>query len=500
QKLYRKLRRSDLELGEKLLDESIRIERAELEVLESQGTLFGGSVPESQPRILSRISALENERDRLRNGELAFFSFDLHFSSVMSLGGFDLVVGNPPWVRGSKLDPDLRRALRDRYDWLRPEHRSSRSPFPQFELSVLFLEKAGSIVRQNGAVSMLLPGKILDAFYADRCRRELTTTHSLLALDDWTRDKSLFRADTFPVGLTFKAGASDSDVRVTRDGHQWTTAKGRLQIADGAGGWTLVPPDVMSVLRETWSRHPSLSSTLGRQPVMGVKTGANDLFFLDESKLGAEGLTTPDGVTIPWSALTRCVRGRDVRRWCANDSRWMIWPEEAGNAAWKREYAAAKGIAAHDLRLAYVRPEHLGWKVVWKDLATRLEAVVVPDTVEIRGRRLPLIPNQTLYCLDASSLDETYLFAAILNSSLVSALACTIAEPAKDNHFRFFGRTIAALPWPRIRPGDEIGGHLVRLSRAMHSGRADAQHEIDQLVCQLYGVDPDVVQILARWL
>lgn len=177
----------------------------------------------------------------------------------------------------------------------------------------------------------------------------------------------------------------------------------------------------------------------------------------------------------------------------------MIWPEDPGTDEWKREFAAARGIPLGQLRLAYVRPEHLGWKVVWKDVATRLEAVVVPDSVEIRGHRVPLLPNQTLYCLDAGSIDESHLHAAILNSTLVSALAAAVAEPAKDGHYRFFARTVARIPWPEVDLTSEIGRKLVRLSRAAHSG-GEVQDQIDELVCELYGVRRELLASLARWI
>jgi hypothetical protein len=176
----------------------------------------------------------------------------------------------------------------------------------------------------------------------------------------------------------------------------------------------------------------------------------------------------------------------------------MLWPEEPGSDRWKREFAAAHQIPAEELRLAYVRPEHLGWKVVWKDVATRVEAVVVPDSVDIMSRRVPLVPNQTLYCLDAGSIEESYMHAAILNSSLVSALAAAIAEPAKDRHYRFFARTIAQLPWPDVRVSSDAGRQLIRLSRAAHSG-VDTQSEIDRIVCDLYGAPDELVESLARW-
>ena len=61
---------------------------------------------------------------------------------------------------------------------------------------------------------------------------------------------------------------------------------------------------------------------------------------------------------------------------------------------------------------------------------------------------LPLVTNQTLYTHEATSLAEARAIAAILNSTIVNALAVITAERAKDFHYRYFGRTIGRIPLP----------------------------------------------------
>ena len=89
---------------------------------------------------------------------------------------------------------------------------------------------------------------------------------------------------------------------------------------------------------------------------------------------------------------------------------------------------------------------------------------------------------------DAASLDEAYVIAAILNSTISDAFFLATAERAKDDHYRYFGRTVARLPMPRITPESAMWDKLVRVSRAAHrSGRAS--DELDVIVAELYGVE-----------
>src|SRR6185295_1598550 len=130
------------------------------------------------------------------------------------------------------------------------------------------------------------------------------------------------------------------------------------------------------------------------------------------------------------------------------------------------------------------------------DLSRGMAAAVLPDSVYIGEVAFPLVPNQTLYALDAVSLDEAYVIAAIFNSTIAGALLVSVAERAKDAHYRYFGRTVGALPWPD--PSAEWPA-LVRLSRRAHRG-AGVMNEIDEVVARLYGVSAAELAALKAFL
>ncbi|MGH7545462.1 MAG: Eco57I restriction-modification methylase domain-containing protein, partial [Gemmatimonadota bacterium] len=48
-------------------------------------------------------------------GDLPFFSWTVHFAEVHARGGFDIVLGNPPWVRPHHVASAVRETLRARY-------------------------------------------------------------------------------------------------------------------------------------------------------------------------------------------------------------------------------------------------------------------------------------------------------------------------------------------------------------------------------------------------
>ncbi|HEX6095821.1 MAG TPA: N-6 DNA methylase [Thermoanaerobaculia bacterium] len=476
--LYRIIRGNDQRLASELLARTIDVSEAELlRELTPQADLFGRAEPVDERRcneLQQRIATAQTMLDRVEQGTLDFFSFDVHFAPVMAHGGFDVVVGNPPWVRNARIEPRAKKMFAERYSLFRSHH--DGVAFHQPDLSVAFFERALQLAAPDGVVSLLMPAKILNAVYAAPLRR--AANGRVIDVYDWSDDprrRKWFEADTFPLGIILGANGVQSRSQLTVIGSEWA----------------LLPPEVAAILRRVRDTHQPLAKALCRKPFMGVKTGDNRNFFLDAGTIRA--------LRIPWTALCRCVRGRDLQRWTVAESQWMLWPPRDGwrqPPKWLEKLAAARGMQPSDFRLRFVRPEHVGIKVAWKDLSRGVAAAVLPDIVHVRERPVPLIPNQTLYAIDAVSLDEAYLIAAVLNSTVAGALLVSVAERAKDAHFRYFGRTVAGLPWPETDPEAE---RLVRLARRAHRG-ADVESELDAVVSRLYGVTPEEQATLREYL
>jgi hypothetical protein len=283
-----------------------------------------------------------------------------------------------------------------------------------------------------------MPAKILNASYAAPLRRAAEQL-DIVAIDDWSeRARTLFDADTFPLGLTIAKRKASTEVQVSVSDEAFAIPQHALTVAGSE--WSLLPPDVLEIAGRIVRDHPPLQESLRRRPVMGVKTGDNGAFFLDAN----------EAARIPKEFVAECVRGRDIADGNVTGATSMLWPPRGGwdhIPRWLEKFAAARGVSADDLRLDYVRSEHLGIKVVWKDVARGITPAVL-------GREF--IPNQTLYLLEASSLDEAHAIAKVLRSTIFNALAILTAERAKDFHYRYFGRTIARVPLPLDVLGRDI--------------------------------------------
>jgi methylase of polypeptide subunit release factors len=496
--LYRALRESDQEIAGALLTRAVEADQKEVAIIRSQTSLLERreKVTEEERFLLARIERTKAEREKVLRGRMEFFSYDVHFAQEMAGGGFDVVVGNPPWIRSSRLEPALRRMLGERYQFFR----GSGFGFRQSDLAVAFFERGLGLVKPGGVLTLLVPSKFLNARYARDLRRSLAHDHRVLAVDDWS-ERRLFEGDTFPAAITvLRDGEQNGEVEA-RSGEQSFLLPQSSLAGGGEGEWSLLPPEVSALIGRLRGRFAPLAVTLGRTPLMGVKTGDNGRFFIPEVIVRGSSIEI-GGVAVPAEALCRCIRGRDVRRWKAQGSTWMLWPPRngwSGRDPWVRELSAVLDVDLSSLRLAYVRPEHFGTKVLWKDVSRGLQAVVADDSVDINGIRFPVVPNQTTYFLDVADLEEGYVVAALLNSSLVNALAVSVAERAKDAHFRYFGVTVGGIPLPGIDRGGEEWRVLTKMSRRAHAG-LEVQEELDRVVSTLYGLSGGEAGILYGFL
>lgn len=91
------------------------------------------------------------------------FDWQQEFADIFKNGGFDVVVGNPPYVNARTMDTVDRQHLNNTYSELQGS----------YDLYVAFLLKAHRLLKQNGRYGWIIPNKLLIADYAKKVLQEL---------------------------------------------------------------------------------------------------------------------------------------------------------------------------------------------------------------------------------------------------------------------------------------------------------------------------------------
>jgi hypothetical protein len=100
------------------------------------------------------------------------FDWDRRFPAIMRAGGFDAVVGNPPYVSGEFLDGASKRYFKNHYD----------AASGQMDLYHLFFERSLRLTKLRGYHGYIVPDAILARDETAGLRRLLVEQHALTAV------------------------------------------------------------------------------------------------------------------------------------------------------------------------------------------------------------------------------------------------------------------------------------------------------------------------------
>jgi len=93
-------------------------------------------------------------------GEKAF-NWQKEFPEIFSKGGFDVVIGNPPYVRVQNLNYET-------IDWLKG---NKESAYKRVDISILFIEEALKLINECGVISFITSNQFFKAEYGRKLRK-----------------------------------------------------------------------------------------------------------------------------------------------------------------------------------------------------------------------------------------------------------------------------------------------------------------------------------------
>lgn len=250
-------------------------------------------------------------------------------------GGFDVVLGNPPWIRQEGIK-SMKKLLRVFLSF------SSTA-----DLSIYFTELAALVVRLAGRVGILTPNKWFRAGYGVSLRVFLKSHALVRFVVDFGHAKKLFGdADTFPAAIVFEPINGETNdttfsfVRafdIDRQHHSLPTL-----IKDHTvdvpltnltrDSWRFDSVAVSEVVRTVNQTGTKLRDYLCATPKYGIKTGFNDAFYLDHRTASCILESNPDSDQI----LKPFIRGRDIHRWRLKwEGQWHIVIPSSLNVNWR---------------------------------------------------------------------------------------------------------------------------------------------------------------------
>lgn len=134
------------------------------------------------------------------------FNWEKEFPEIFANGGFDIVVGNPPY--GVNFDDKTKKYLLE-FDKL----------VPDYEIYIYFISLYRKILKNNGYLSYIFPNTFLSTLFGKKYRENLFNTITVKEIIDLSNDNTFVDASVRTIIFSFKNILENSDIKFlkTRD-------------------------------------------------------------------------------------------------------------------------------------------------------------------------------------------------------------------------------------------------------------------------------------------
>jgi adenine-specific DNA-methyltransferase len=232
--------------------------------------------------------------------------------------GFNIVIGNPPYIRQEMLDSDYKTKLKENY----PKVFTGTA-----DLLVYFFAVAHRYLCSNGTLALITSNKWLRAGYGEKLRNFLKTETTLNAMIDFGDLPVFKQAIAYPMILIAQKNAPkpDSQFRalevksldvLERLGETVAIdAQAQPQAHLDAKAWRIESPIIARLMQKLKQNSIPLGEFVHGKFYRGIVTGCNEAFVIDaetRAKLIAED---PKSAEI----IKPFLRGRDIKRYEINN-------------------------------------------------------------------------------------------------------------------------------------------------------------------------------------
>lgn len=232
------------------------------------------------------------------------FDWSERFSAIMRAGGFDAVVGNPPYIRIQNMVRYSETEVRY-YQWTESPYTTARAD--NFDKYALFIEKSLGLLKPHGLLGYVVPYKFF-TIRSGRALRELLTGGKHLAkithfgvLQVFGKARSTYTC----ILILAKAEQERFAVEHVTDLAQWRLGQQR-QITEyeadniGEAPWEFLPPEAAALFDRLRRENPTPLSDVA-SIFVGVQTSADKIYIFEPLAETTNTVTFDDINGVRWT-------------------------------------------------------------------------------------------------------------------------------------------------------------------------------------------------------
>ncbi len=434
-----------------------------------------------------------------QNASTDFFDTEWMFGIT---DGFDVVIGNPPYISHDKIERQFKAKIKEYYQ--------SYEPFA--DVYCYFIEKAIKLQNDGGVLSLITSNSYLRAEYGAPIRKILRSTNALQRLLS-IEDSQVFESAIVNVAIIVSrksthltddicvvvnspyAGDSFADF-IQRNGFNYPQAYFNTK------SWNLVEPRRVELQRKLESSGKTLGQ-LKTKIRLGIATGSNEAFLIGEAKKQDLCEKNPANAEI----IKPILRGRDISRYGYTLAGQYIllakngvnveqdYPEIYGHLdsfGDRFKNRGAQGQHWTNLRACSFYDDFKKEKIVWIELTDQGRFALCDEEIYLLNSAYFLLPPQ--------GVDSKFLLG-VLNSSVIRFYLGLIAETSGMGTSRWINNYVKEFPIPTSPRSQQI--QIIKLVNKILAERTDLdkdvaalEKEIDRVVYSLYDLSREEIAIV----
>ena len=453
------------------------------------------------------------------------FSWSQAFPEIMASGGFDAIVGNPPYLNidavWGQRDPRLA-YIKSRYSEIHTD-----------KTDILFYFLARAVELCRGEISFIVSRSFLEAHKAQKLRGWLASNVGIREVLDF-REAIVFPRvgiNTAIIRLSGSQAVKTGLFRRYREkslpaGFQAAHLRDQSRFEEnltelsvlGSAAWIVTDSDNSSLIAKIDSAGTYVGEFL--HVGKGMETGANPVFAIpkDDRILLAAALKA--GMAL------RRARNSDIEAFgIAENGPYLLYVEDAlsfDSLPTQIQDHLKKHKDVLTARKAFIRGDCEWWRYTFplhKEYRRR-SRIYVPYraqdsrfAVDMDAKFLGVTDTTVLY--ENGQPEDLNYVAAVLNSKVLTYRFRYIGKIAGNGSYEYFHNTVSKLPVPRKTPGDPDHDRLTALGQDIAHHRSvvrstripqekqeaearirESSGEVDAVVAKLFGILPGEQQLI----
>ena len=161
-------------------------------------------IAKRKEQLKNRSAARKELLSFEKTNERPYFLWHLFFMDVFENGGFDIVIGNPPYVDSetmTKSNEEFRMILKEKY----------LSATGNWDLFIPFIEHGINLSKKNGNLAYIIPNKLIGAKYANDLRNLLLNCN-INEIRDYSRLNVFKEVNVYPITLLLNKKEKKNEV------------------------------------------------------------------------------------------------------------------------------------------------------------------------------------------------------------------------------------------------------------------------------------------------